>query len=56
MLKVAIVGNIASGKSTVENFLAGSGYKILDTDKVCHKLLDILPEIKYNRNDCEVPL
>lgn len=46
MLKVAIVGNIASGKSTVENFLADSGYKILDTDKVCHKLLDILPEIK----------
>ena len=39
MLKVAIVGNIASGKSTVETSLKTSGYMVLDTDKVCHELL-----------------
>lgn len=39
MLKVAIVGNIASGKSTVEKALQTSGYTVLDTDKVCHELL-----------------
>ena len=39
MLKVAIVGNIASGKSTVEKALQTSGYVVLDTDKVCHELL-----------------
>ena len=39
MLKVAIVGNIASGKSTVEKALQTSGYAVLDTDKVCHELL-----------------
>lgn len=40
MIKVALVGNIASGKSTVENFLFKRGYSILDTDIVAHKLLD----------------
>lgn len=39
MLKVAITGNIASGKSTVEKALQTSGYVVLDTDKVCHNLL-----------------
>ena len=39
MLRVAIVGNIASGKSTVENFLIEMGYPVLDTDNVAHKLL-----------------
>lgn len=46
MIKVAIVGNIASGKSTVESFLVDKNYPVLDTDKVCHKLLEELPEIK----------
>lgn len=40
MIKVALVGNIASGKSTVEKFLFNRGYSILDTDLVAHKLLD----------------
>ena len=40
MLKVAIVGNIASGKSTVENILIQKGYKVFDTDKIAHVLLD----------------
>lgn len=39
MLRVALVGNIASGKSTVEKALQTSGYAVLDTDKVCHQLL-----------------
>lgn len=40
MLKIAIVGNIASGKSTVEKFLFSRGYSVLDTDVVSHKLLN----------------
>ncbi len=40
MIKTAIVGNIASGKSTVETILISMGFKVLDTDKVCHCLLE----------------
>ncbi len=39
MLKVAITGNIASGKSSVENILKEKGYKVLDSDIVVHDLL-----------------
>lgn len=39
MIKVAITGNIASGKSTVEKFLKEKNYKVLDTDSVAHSLL-----------------
>lgn len=46
MLRVAITGNIASGKSTVQKFLEEKGYKVLDTDNVAHELLDSMPEIK----------
>lgn len=46
MIKVALVGNIASGKSTVEDFLVDKGYPVLDTDKVCHRLLEDLEEVK----------
>ena len=41
MIRVALVGNIASGKSTVEKFLAERGYIVLDTDVVCHNLLSL---------------
>lgn len=41
MLKIAIVGNIASGKSTVENFIKAKGYKVYDTDKIAHKILTL---------------
>lgn len=39
MKKVAIVGNIASGKSEVEKILKNLGYPVLDTDVVAHDLL-----------------
>ena len=39
MLKIAIVGNIASGKSTVENFIKSKGYLVFDADKLSHELL-----------------
>lgn len=41
MIKIAITGNIASGKSTVQEFLEEKGYKVLDTDKVSHELLTV---------------
>lgn len=41
MKKIAICGNIASGKTTVQKFLEGKGYKVLDTDEVSHELLTI---------------
>ncbi len=40
MIKVAVTGNIASGKSEVQNILVEKGYKVLDTDIVAHKLLN----------------
>lgn len=54
MIKVAIVGNIASGKSTAEKILENKGFPILDTDKVCHNLLDKLDEIKLAFKDYDI--
>lgn len=39
MLKIAITGNIASGKSAVESIFKKKGFKVLDTDTVAHDLL-----------------
>ena len=41
MIRIALCGNIASGKSTVQKFLEKNGYKVLDTDKVAHELLNV---------------
>ena len=51
MLKIAIVGNIASGKSTVEKEFEKLGFKVFDTDKISHfilneKKIDILNAFK----------
>ncbi len=50
MLKVAITGNIASGKSQVEKMLLSAGYKVIDTDKINHYILasdyNVIKEIK----------
>ena len=54
MIKAALVGNIASGKSAAENILLKLGYKVLDTDKVCHKLLYELDEIAVVFRDFDV--
>lgn len=45
MLKVAIVGNIASGKTTVEKILQEKGFKVFDTDKIAHRILKTNPNI-----------
>lgn len=39
MLRVAIAGNIASGKSCVESILASKGYSVYDTDFIAHDIL-----------------
>ncbi len=54
MIKVALTGNIASGKSTVQKILEDKGYKVLDTDKTGHILLDTMPEIKEAFKDYDI--
>lgn len=53
MLKVAITGNIASGKSVVQDILEANGYKVLDTDVVGHEVL-YCEEIKNAFNNYDV--
>ncbi len=43
MLKVAITGNIASGKSQVEKIISEK-YPVYDTDKIAHKILENLKD------------
>lgn len=40
MIKYAITGNIASGKSAVEKILINSGEIVIDTDKISHEILE----------------
>lgn len=54
MIKVALTGNIASGKTTVQSILERYGYKVLDTDKTAHVLLDELDEIKEAFADFDI--
>lgn len=41
MTRIALTGNIASGKSAVLAVLQEQGYDVLDTDDVAHKLLTV---------------
>lgn len=41
MKRIAICGNIASGKSTVQKIIEDFGYKVLDTDDAAHRLLTV---------------
>lgn len=45
MIKVAIVGNIASGKSTLEQILKDKGFEVYDADKISHQILSNSKEI-----------
>ncbi len=54
MIKVALVGNIASGKSTVENILKDKGYPVLDTDFVAHELLAGNKDVLLAFKDCDI--
>lgn len=54
MLKVAITGNIASGKSAVENILKEMNYPFLDTDKVAHKILEQNNQILNAFNEFDI--
>ena len=54
MIKFAITGNIASGKTSVEEILSEHNYPVFDTDKVCHKLLFELDEIKNEFKNFDV--
>ncbi len=46
MLKIALVGNIASGKSLVSSFLKKNGIKVLSLDEVVHFLYDFDVELQ----------
>lgn len=39
MPRIAIAGNIASGKSVVEKILTNKGFQVYDTDKIAHDIL-----------------
>ncbi len=56
MLKIAITGNIAAGKSTVEKILKSKGYKVLDADEVGHEILENSPEVKSVFKDYDITL
>ncbi len=54
MIKVAITGNIASGKSTVQKIIEAQGFNVLDTDIVAHKLLSSISEIKQTFKELDI--
>lgn len=58
MKKIAITGNIASGKSQVEKELISLGYRVADTDKINHFILasdlNVINEIKEAFKDDDI--
>lgn len=55
MLKVAITGGIASGKSTVSDYLTSVGYKVYSADKIYADLLSDENVVKKISNFIGVP-
>ena len=47
MKRIALCGNIASGKSTVQKILENRGFKVLDTDVVSYHLLTVKNKSLY---------
>ena len=54
MIKYAIVGNIASGKSTFEKVLEKHGFVVLDTDLMTHDILMDNPVVAKAFSDYDV--
>ena len=48
MKRIALCGNIASGKSTVQKIIEENNYKAMDTDKVAYNLLSVKNKQLYN--------
>lgn len=45
MLKIGLTGNIASGKSIVQSYLEKKGIPVIDSDWICHRLMDENEEV-----------
>lgn len=54
MKKIAIVGNIACGKSLAEKFLSEHGYFVADSDKIAHEILLTEGKIKQEFKNYDV--
>lgn len=54
MTKIAITGNIAAGKSVVENILRDKGYKVYDADKVAHEILANSQEVRHAFSEFDI--
>ena len=54
MLKVAIAGNIASGKSCVESILSSKGFEVYDTDLIAHDILATSYQVREAFKDFDV--
>ncbi len=54
MLKVAITGNIASGKTFVETVLSSKGYPVYDTDSMAHTILATSIEVREAFKDYDI--
>ena len=46
MIKIAITGNIAAGKSAAEKILSEKGFSVTDTDEIAHFLLEKSDSVK----------
>ncbi|MGB4589915.1 MAG: dephospho-CoA kinase [Clostridiaceae bacterium] len=45
MIRIGVTGGIASGKTTIVNYLKCLGLKVIDADLIAREVLDLYPEI-----------